>query len=156
MKHRSLPLGEPAVRHPALQALLARWYAHRGNAPMPSRDDLPFINLLPWRGHVRRVEIDGDDGFRLLPCAHARVEPAVELFDEDYRRALTSGMPVRAKIRGEETLVLPFAGSGRRAGLLLVGSYAADSTEDADEGRHQQRQQRRAHEHAARGALEKA
>lgn len=156
MKHRSPPTRDPAVRHPALQALLARWYAHRGNAAMPSRDDLPFINLLPWRGHVRRVEIDGDDGFRLLPCAHARIEPSAGLLDDDYRRALTSGMPVRATIRGEETLVLPFAGPGRRAGLLLVGSYAAASAEDADEGRYQQCQQRRAHEHAARGALEKA
>jgi hypothetical protein len=143
------------VRHPALRALLARWEAHRGAAPMPSRDDLRFINLLPWRGHVRRVEIDGDDLFHLLPCAHARIELPGEMLDHDYRRAVATSTPVRAVVHGAETLVLPFAGRGRHAGLLLVGSYAALS-EDADESGNQKRDQRGTHEELSRRALEKA
>lgn len=51
---------------------------------------------------------------------------------------------------------LPFAGRDRRVTPLLVVSHEGGSTEDADEGRDQQCQQRRAHEDFARCALEKA
>jgi len=142
MKQGTSPV-DLAVRHPALRALLARWRAHRGMASMPSRDDLPFINLLPWRGHIRRVEIGGD------------FDPSGSVLDGGCRRAATTGLPVRGTDRDEEMLVLPFSGSDRRVQLLLVCRYAA-LPENADERRDQKREQRRAHEDFARGALEKA
>jgi hypothetical protein len=143
MKRGTSPTVDLAVSHPALRALLARWRAHRGTSAMPSRDDLPFINLLPWSGHIRRVEIGR--GF----------EPSGSFLDGDCRRAATTGMPVRGTGRSEEMLVLPFSGPDQRVQLLLVCRYAA-LAENADERRNQKREQRRAHEVFARGALEKA
>lgn len=154
---------ETAVSHPALRALLARWHAHRGASALPSEEELSFINLGPWRGSVRRVETGDGDHFRLLPCAQSRIEPSGELFDADYRSAVRSRAPVRVMSRAsgiatgwQETLILPFARRDQRVGLLLVGSYAALLAEDADERRHQERQQRGSHEKRAGRALEKA
>lgn len=135
------------VNHPALRALLARWSVHRGRAAMPSRDDLPFLNLARWRGNLHQVEIAADEGLN-------------PVLDHDCRRAAIGGTPVSTR-RGsrtawQETLILPFAGRDQRVALLLVVSYQGASAEEADEGRNQQRKQRRAHEDFARCALEKA
>ncbi len=153
-----------AVSHPALRAILTRWTVHRGSAPIPSQDDLPFINLGPWQGNLRRVEIASDDTLRLLPCRHARVEPSAEILARDCRQAAKARAPVRARLRPpgaasawHETLILPFAGRDERVSLLLVVSYKSEeSAEDSDQRRHQKREQRRAHEELAGRALEKA
>ncbi len=163
MNRPASEMTEIAVSHPALRAILARWAAHRGSAPIPSQDDLPFINLGPWHGNLRRVEIGSDDTLRLLPCTHARVEPSPEILARDCRHAARTRTPVRARLRPpgvasiwHETLVLPFAGRDQRVSLLLVVSYKSDSAEYSDERRDQKREQRRAHEDLARRALEKA
>lgn len=115
----------PSLRHPALRALFGRWRAHCGLNPLPCEADLPFLNLKPWLGRVRRVAVaDGGRSFALLPCAQARVEPQGERLQAAYRRAVFDASPVRVVPGpGMEALVLPFAARPRGTGLLLVALY---------------------------------
>lgn len=152
---------KPALRpaHPALAALLARWQAYAGGRPMPDRDDLDFLNLKPWRGHLLLLEVFSHGRqFQSAPSAGGLAGPGAAVaaaiasraaLDAQYERVVADRHPVATGIAPRvdtatpavEILILPLAGPDGLVAALLVGAYeraAYSLAEDADEGGDQQ------------------